>query len=107
MIRHLLNTFVEVQRQHTESDGMGGETVTVVTVGSFPAKVDQATLREEFIASQLGSTHSHNVYFSSDADVRRDDRLTEGGRTLRVLSTTRPSRAVYLKAECELRERGV
>lgn len=108
MIRHLLNETVEVERQQTQDDGMGGESWVLASLGTFPAKVDQSSsITGETVASQHGAKRTHEVYFSPNADIRRDDRLIHEGCKLRVIGTTRPSHAVYLKAECEHSESGV
>lgn len=100
-VHDLLNAQVAVNRSQIVSDGMGGSVESWVSIGAFPAKVDQATANERQLAAQWGSKHSHNVYMDPATDVQRGDRLTSAGRTYRVLATVKPSRPVYLRAECE------
>lgn len=105
MIEHLLNTSVVVHRPTLTPDGMGGYTESKTTVAVLAAKVDQATAAERQAAAQWQSPHSHNVYLTATANVRRGDELQWGDRVFRVIATVQPSRPVYLKAECEYVQR--
>lgn len=105
MIEHLRNTSVVVHRPTLAPDGMGGYTETTTVVAIEAAKVDQATAAERQAAAQWQSPHTHNVYFTPAANVRRGDELVWDDRVLRVIATVQPSRPVYLKAECEFVQR--
>ena len=104
--RHF-NRTLEVWRTATIDDGAGGEEVTTAQVGTVRAKVDQPSPTERLIAQQTGSRHSHNVYLSARADVRRGDELRGtddlgNAQKFRVQSVIQPSTPVYSKAEVEL-----
>lgn len=104
--RHF-NRRLEVWRETAVDDGAGGQEVTVAQVGTVRAKVDQPSPTERLMAQQSGSDHSHNVFMSARADVRRGDELrgTDGvgnAQRFRVLSVVQPSTPVYSKALVEL-----
>lgn len=91
----------------TTDDGAGGERDTLTSVGAVRAKVDQPSPTERLIAQQSGSRHSHNIYLSPRADVRRGDELrgTDAlgtAQRFRVQSVVQPSTPVYSKALVEL-----
>jgi SPP1 family predicted phage head-tail adaptor len=98
----LLNRSLDVARETSAPDGMGGTTTTLATVGTVAAKVDQPSTAEQQVAAQSGSRHTHNAYFAPTADVRRGDTLTGDGDTFDVLSVVEPSEPIYRKAQLEL-----
>lgn len=101
---HDLNRTLTVWRPDTAPDGAGGQTVTMVEVGTVRARVSQPSAAERVAAAQAGAEHSHPVYLAPDADVARGDELRGDGQTFRVRTTFRPSEPVYLRADCELVE---
>lgn len=102
MIGHLLNRTLEVWRPSTETDDVGGQTVTRSQVGTVRAKVDQPTAEERQLAGRWDSEHTHTVYMLVTADVSRGDELRGDGQMFRVLAVLEPSRATYRKAPVEL-----
>ena len=107
--RHF-NRQLQVWRTTTVDDGAGGEEIALAQVGTVRAKVDQPSPTERLIAQQTGSRHSHNVYLSARADVRRGDELrgTDAlgqAQVFQVLATLQPSTPVYSKAPCQLIQR--
>lgn len=102
-IDHWLNRTLQVWRPETTPDGAGGQHVTYVRQPEdVAAKVDQPTTTERLLAQQAGSEHTHTVYLSPAADVRRGDELRGDGQVLRVLATITPSTPRYLRADCQL-----
>jgi len=104
--RHF-NRQLQVWRTTTVDYGAGGEEIALAQVGTVRAKVDQPSPTERLIAQQTGSRHSHNVYLSARADVRRGDELRGtddlgNAQRFRVQSVVQPSSPVYSKAEVEL-----
>lgn len=102
-----LDRRLDVWRTVTVPDGAGGEETTETLVGTVRAKVDQPSPTERLIAQQSASRHSHNVYMSLRADVRRGDELRGTDRLgqdqrFRVQSVVQPSRPIYSKALVEL-----
>ncbi|MFJ4907720.1 head-tail adaptor protein [Streptomyces sp. NPDC093249] len=98
---------LNVWRTATVPDGAGGQETTEVLVGPIRAQVDQPSPTERLIAQQSASRHSHNVYTSPRADIRRGDELrgTDGlgqEQRFRVQSVVWPSRPIYAKALVEL-----
>ena len=69
-------------------DGAGGQTVTMVDVGSERGDVRQLSGRELIEAQQAGAEHTHSCYFRARADVGRNDELRRGEATLLVLTVT-------------------
>ncbi|MGW1278019.1 head-tail adaptor protein [Streptomyces tsukubensis] len=101
------NRRLEVWRAVPVPDGAGGEETTETLVGTVRAKVDQPSPTERLITQQSLSRHSHNVYVSPRADVRRGDELrgTDGlgqAQRFRVQAVVQPSRPIYSKALVEL-----
>ncbi|MFH8805481.1 head-tail adaptor protein [Streptomyces sp. NPDC017936] len=106
-IGRALNRQLTVWRTQSADDGHGGQTTTLAQQGAVRAKVDQPSPTERMVAASTSSRHSHNVYLSPRADVRRGDELrgTDAlGReqVFRVLSVVQPSAPVYSKALAEL-----
>ena len=107
VISHWLNSSLVVWRETTVPDGSGGFTVSYVSQGASPCKIDQSSATERLTAQQMGADHTHNVYFEPDADVERNDRLAPSGVDpnavlgyYHVRSTHTPSTPRYLKAQC-------
>jgi len=104
--RHL-NRRLEVWRETSVDDGAGGQETALAQAGTVRAKVDQPSPTERLMAQQSGSDHSHNVYLSARADVRRGDELRGtdalgNAQKFRVLSVVQPSTPVYSKALVQL-----
>jgi hypothetical protein len=99
-----LNRRFRVMRPTTVDDEGGGNTVTEVDTGRIVrAKVSQPAAVEQLEAMRPGGTFSVIAHLKPRADVRRGDHLValDDGDDLRVKSTTLPSTAVYLRADCE------
>jgi head-tail adaptor len=106
-IGHTLNRNLTVYRPQTTDDGHGGETTTLVLVGTVRGKVDQPSPTERMVAAQSQSRHSHDIYLSPRANVRRGDELRGddalgNAQVFRVQSVVQPSTPVYSKALVEL-----
>jgi head-tail adaptor len=106
-ITHRLNRTLSVYRPQTADDGHGGETTALNLVGTVRGKVDQPSPTERLMAAQGESRHSHNIYLSARADVRRGDELRGSdalgnAQVFRVQSVVQPSTLVYSKALVEL-----
>jgi hypothetical protein len=98
VIGHLLNRTLAVWRPTTASDGVGGQTVTLVAAGQVRAMVSQPTAEERAEADQWAAELSHTVHLLPGADVRRGDELRGAGQVFRVLAAVSNSRDTYLKA---------
>lgn len=88
-------------------DGAGGQETSLAQVATVRGKVDQPSPTERLMAQQSGSDHSHNVFLSARADVRRGDELRGtdalgNEQRFRVLSVVQPSSPVYSKALVQL-----
>jgi head-tail adaptor len=106
-IGRLLNRQLAVYRPETTDDGHGGQTTVLVLVGTVRGKVDQPSPTERMVAASTSSRHSHNVYLSPRANVRRGDELRGddalgNAQVFRVQSVVQPSTPVYAKALVEL-----
>lgn len=106
-IGHTLNRTLTVHRPQTSDDGHGGQTTTLVQVGTVRGKVDQPSPTERLMAAQAESRHSHNIYLSPRTIVRRGDELRGAdalgnAQVFRVESIVYPSTPVYAKAFVEL-----
>lgn len=100
MITHLLNRTLEVHREQSTPDGVGGRSLTYAHIGDVAARVSRPSAAERQVADQEGAEITADVYLEVDADVRRGDRLVDGTEVLEVLAVTVPSKAAYLKADC-------
>jgi head-tail adaptor len=102
VIGHLLNSTVTVYRPSTVTDAVGGQTVTLASVGTVRAKVGQPSAAEMRTAGQWAAQLTHTVHAHRDADLERGDELDTGaaGR-LRVLAIVQDSHRTYLRADCE------
>ncbi|MFP3968423.1 head-tail adaptor protein [Actinomadura fulvescens] len=99
-VRAMLRDRRDVWRPSMVSDGMGGHTRTLAKVGAVRCKVDQPEAKERETADQWGTEHTHSVYLTASADVRRGDELRGGPLVLRVLAVVEPSGPRYRKALC-------
>lgn len=81
---------------------MGGSTTTLVRKPDVKAMVVQPSAKEQIVAQQDDSLHSHRVYLMPSADVRRGDELRGNGQKFRVVSVVQPSTPNYSKAFVEL-----
>lgn len=105
-IEHLLNRTLGHTRPHTTSDGGGGQSTEwrAVGTGTVRARVSQPTAVERETGDQHGADLSYPIYLSPRAAVRRGDRLTDGAVVYEVLEIYGPSEAIYLRADCRLRQ---
>lgn len=97
-ITHRLNRELEVWRSDAAEDGSGGQTVTLLLVGTIQMKIDQPSAAEQMVAAQAGAELTHVGYSEPDADVQRGDELRGDGQTFRVDSLVQPSTPRYSKA---------
>lgn len=110
MVGYRFNRRLDVYRAVPAPDGAGGQRRTWSKVGEIRAQVSQPSAYERVLAERAGSRHDHYVHTGPGEDVRRGDRLRDAGAApdsepyLDVVSTVRPSRATYLRVECELIE---
>lgn len=104
LVDHLLVSALDVYRRTRTADGQGGYEFTYALLESGRAvKVDQASARERSEAEQAGSSMTHKIYQSNDADVQRGDEFRSGDKTYRVNNVVEPSHAgVYRRADVEL-----
>lgn len=103
-VQSLLNRTLTVSRRILVDDGSGGSEQVWVEIGTVRAQVNQPTDLEQIRGAIAGNTNTHDVHMLPTSDVRVGDRLTGDGQLLEVLATKSPSRKVYLKAICELRQ---
>ncbi len=80
-----------VWRPVPDDDGAGGQTVTLVQVGTVRGDVRPLTGRERFElqgnateAQRAGAEHTHRGWFRARADVQRNDELRRGDERLTV-----------------------
>lgn len=105
MIRHLLNSSVDVYRATFTDDGRGGRTSALAKVGAVRARVSQPSAEERMVAGQRGAILEHVVHVMNVEDVRRGDELDHGGpRRLRVQGVVEDSSATYKRLECQVVE---
>lgn len=99
---------LQIWRPKLVPAGAGGSTRTFARVsGCDPGgKVDQPNAAEQLVAAQSGAMLTHSVYFEGLVDVRRGDELRDpaAGEAFKVLWVVRPSKPVYTKANCEVRQ---
>lgn len=80
---------IEIQEKQTVSDGMGGTTVSWVTVATVDAVVMPMSARERLEADRLESSVTHKVYMLADdvTALTATHRLKFGAR---VFNNARP-----------------
>lgn len=106
MIRHLLNTNVDVYRASFTNDGRGGRTSSMSKVGTIRARVmPLPKMLEERVAGEMAELEFYVAHVLADADVQREDELDTGlARRLRVLAVVKDSSSTYKRLECQLVE---
>ena len=107
-IDHLLNRELTVWRPSTDTDDVGGQTLTWAEIGPVPVMVSQPRADERTVAGQAGAQLSHVVHTRSTADVARGDELAGDlpsdipeGHRLRVLAVVSDSRGTYRRLATE------
>lgn len=105
MIRHLLNSSVDVYRATHADDGRGGRTSTPTKVGTIRARVAQPSATERLVAAERGAVLEYVAHVLHGADVRRGDELDHGGvRRLRVQAVVEDSSQTYKRLELQVVE---
>jgi head-tail adaptor len=83
---------VLVQRKTLTSDAMGGQTVAWATVATVAGRVSPSQFPpwEKLFAERVGSHSNWTITLPSGTDVRTEDRLIAGTRTLEVIEVRAP-----------------
>ena len=75
-----------IERATRVPDGAGGETLTYGNVATCPARVSPAGAEDEReFAGRVAGRSLWRITLPAEADVRLDDRVVVGGRTVEVL----------------------
>lgn len=107
MIDHLLNSKVTVYRPALSSDGRGGRTSSMSSVGTLRVKIGQPSTEEREIAARSGSTLTHVLHAVYGSNVKRGDEIDIGGaRRLRVVDVVTNSHQSYARLGCEVVQGG-
>lgn len=102
-VAHLLNRTLTVMREVLTADGMGGQSLVYVAVGTVRARVSRSTGLERVTAEREGAQVFEDIYVvpEDDGNVRRSDFLTDGADShWEVLAVVQPSDYAYAKATC-------
>lgn len=91
----LLNRAPALWRKVETGDGAGGVTVAWQQQGTVAARFSSPSDVERQIAAQQGAEITHDVYLPPAVDVRRGDRLVDGGVTVEIVAVTVPSVASH------------
>ncbi len=91
-----------IDRDTTTADAAGGHTRTPVTIATVRAKIDPAGARDRTVADRDADRVTHVGYFEAGVDVIRDDVVTEGTNSFKVLSLLPPSSSDHLKTLMEI-----
>jgi hypothetical protein len=78
----------EVHRPFPADDGVGGQIVTMVLLGTERGDVRELVGRELIEAQLAGAEHTHSGYFRARADIARNDELHRDADRLLVLSVS-------------------
>ena len=73
-----------IQRKLAVSDGMGGQAISWVTLGSIRGDVRPLSGREAVQAMQLQASLTHRIYIRYRADLTPADRLVMRGQPLQI-----------------------
>jgi hypothetical protein len=102
-IDHLFEHSFTVRRRVVEDDGVGGQDVDWVDVGTVRGR---ASVPQSGSASEVASGFARGerlpyyVYLPFGSDVRRGDVLIGADLELWVEGTALPSKRIYLRADC-------
>lgn len=103
---HLFNREYTVTRNTRTSNGMGGYTENLVEVGTVLGR-DWTPTANDFAASGVTRAEMNVVVVAGpDEDLRRDDVLVEGGRSIELRQPMDPSERVYQKWGARMLEAG-
>ena len=80
----MLREPLTVQRKAAVSDGMGGQTVTWVTLYTLRGHVSPLSGREALQAMQLQDSITHRVYVRYRSDLKPSDRLLMRGQPMQI-----------------------
>lgn len=80
----MLREPLTIQRKVAVSDGIGGQTVTWLTIGSIRGYVKPLSGREALQAMQMQASITHRIYARYRADMTPADRLVMRGQPLQV-----------------------
>jgi hypothetical protein len=78
----------QVFRPTADSDGAGGQVLTMSHIATERGDVRELIGRELIEARQAGAEHTHSGYFRLRANVKRNDELRAGGLVLQVLTAS-------------------
>ncbi len=81
----LPDTCVRSRPQYS-SDGRGGQTVGTPNTTTFACRIAPTSGRELEVAARLTSAVAYTVTLPAGSDVRAEDSLAVGGRTLQVIA---------------------
>lgn len=73
-------------RPQYSSDGRGGQTVGTPNTTTFACRIAPTSGRELEVAARLTSAVAYTVTLPAGSDVRAEDSLAVGGRTLQVIA---------------------
>lgn len=93
---------VAIQRRTRIPDGAGSWTEDWTAVAATVARVSPISARDRLQYAQMEYPVTHKVYLPGSADVRPEDRIVLGGRTLAVKGVVNPSElGHHLEVLCE------
>lgn len=99
-MKHLFNQTMTLQRKIYIDDGQGGTYLDWQNIGTIRGRLRPASASERTVAAQEQAVISHVFYCSADEDIRRGDRLINGGLTVEIIAVKEPSYMGH-HLECE------
>jgi len=91
-----------IQRKFAVSDGIGGQTISWITLGSTRGDVRPVSGREALQAMQLQASVTHRIYIRYRSDITAADRLTMRGQPLQIRSVVNiEMRNRWLELSCD------
>lgn len=100
----LISTFT-IKRPSEVSDGYGGRTKTLQTIGTIPGRLSTkgtGAAGERVRAEQFTGAYLYILFTLSTADIRRGDIIEGEGKTLRCVFVKEPSQmSHHLEADLE------
>lgn len=102
-LRTLMNQTFQVSRLQKVPDGAGGHSKEWVYSHDVKGRL-RPTIRvaEQMRAEQSGAEITHVFYCLVGVDVKRNDQLTDGKRTIQIVAVREPSKPSHY--ECDAKE---
>jgi hypothetical protein len=108
MASALFTTTYTIQRQSATSDGQGGYTLSYSNAGTTKGRLSRSSAGSDTLTAMQGDTrYSYVFYCPAGVDIKREDQITDGTITVRVLSRATPSAGGHMECLCQEIQEGI